>query len=73
MHPRPQAVDARPELGHFLGDVLVLPGLRDREDGKVMDRGLQVIDQSRLVFGRVGGSGSQPVARYALRMAFSSS
>ena len=25
---------------------------------------LQVIDQSRLVFGRVGGSGSQPVARY---------
>jgi hypothetical protein len=64
MHQRPQDVDARPQFSHFLRDVLVLPGLRDREDSKVMDRGLQVIDQGRLVFRRVGGSGSQPVARY---------
>jgi len=54
MHPWPQAIDARPQFSHFLGNVLVLPGLRDREDGKVMDSGLQVIDQGRLVFGRVG-------------------
>jgi hypothetical protein len=74
MHQWPQAIDARAEFGHFLGDILVLPGLRDREDGKVMHRRLQVIDKSRLVFRRVGeAAASRSRATTTSRIAFSSS
>jgi hypothetical protein len=51
MHHRPQRVHARAQVGHFLGQVLVLLRLGDGEHGEMMDGRFQILDLGRLVVG----------------------